>query len=260
MIVHISSIHQAERWSAEISNSAYELAKAFWPGPMTLILPRSKLAKNFITGAQNTVGLRIPKNDIALKLLYEFEELGGLGIAAPSANKFGAISPTSANDVKCDIGHLLSQGDLILEGGNCEIGIESTIIDCTGTFPTILRPGSITGEMIEQVTKLGKLKKISNGMPRVSGSFNSHYLPKTQVLTHGKPNKGDGFLALAQIPTPKDAIRLASPETEIEFAQILYSSLRLADAKKIKKVFVVVPTIGHYSAAIKDRVSKMTRR
>jgi L-threonylcarbamoyladenylate synthase len=152
LIVHIADLEYLEQWISDIPEYAIALAREFWPGPMTLILQRSKLAKDFITGGQSTVGIRIPDNSLALGLLEAFHKLGGAGIAAPSANRFGQVSPTTAEAVQEELGKYLLATDLVLDGGQSSVGVESTIIDCTGEFPRILRPGAITIEMIEEVT------------------------------------------------------------------------------------------------------------
>jgi L-threonylcarbamoyladenylate synthase len=148
LIVHISSVNQLEKWAREIPEYAIELARAFWPGPMTLILKRTDLAQDFITGGQDTVGLRVPSDPIARALIQEFERISDSAIAAPSANRFGQVSPTSSADVQEELGAYLSDDDQILDGGNSIIGIESTIIDCTGDRPAILRSGAVTEENI----------------------------------------------------------------------------------------------------------------
>jgi L-threonylcarbamoyladenylate synthase len=153
LIVHISSFELMDEWASEIPEYAIDLAREFWPGPMTLILPRTHLAKDFITGGQNNVGLRVPSHTHALALLNAFEALGGKGIAAPSANRFGAVSPTTASAVDAELGAFLKITDKILNGGSCKVGIESTIIECTFEKPTILRPGAVTLEMIEALCK-----------------------------------------------------------------------------------------------------------
>ena len=140
LIVHISDLKQLDKWAREIPEYAIKLARSFWPGPMTLILPRTALAKDFITGGQDNVGIRIPDQTLALALLSEFEQQGGAGVAAPSANRFGKVSPTTAKAVEAELGAFLDSKDLILDGGSCEVGVESTIIDCTIQTPIILRP------------------------------------------------------------------------------------------------------------------------
>ena len=139
LIIHISSINMLEKWAIDIPEYAISLAREFWPGPLTLILKRSSLVGDFVSGNQDTVGLRVPSDPIALALIAEFERLSGSAIAAPSANRFGQVSPTSSADVQEEIGIHLSEFDLILDGGASTIGIESTIVDCTGDTPRILR-------------------------------------------------------------------------------------------------------------------------
>ena len=151
LIVHVSSIRAMNIWAREIPDYAMELAHAFWPGPMTLILKRKDIAKDFITGGQDSVGIRVPSHPIALELMTRFEALGGVGIAAPSANRFGQVSPTSASDVHEELGRFFHSEDLILEGGRSDVGIESTIIDTTGNFPIVLRPGAVTRNDIGRI-------------------------------------------------------------------------------------------------------------
>ena len=256
LIVHISSLNKLEDWATDIPDYAIKLAREFWPGPMTLILPRSTLTKDFISGGQDNVGLRIPDQPIALALLRKFEDLGGNGIAAPSANKFGAVSPTTAEAVNEELGKLLISDDLVLNGGPCQIGLESTIIDCTGPTPKILRPGAITKEMIEATTKIGIEKETFLPALRASGMLKVHYSPKAKVSFNNKTSEGDGFIALANIPTPPGALRLGSPETTKQFAHDLYHLLRLSDSKGLAKVTVILPTSGELLDAITDRISK----
>jgi L-threonylcarbamoyladenylate synthase len=256
LIVHISSINKIGDWATDIPDYAIKLAREFWPGPMTLILPRSKIAKDFITGGQNSVGLRVPDQPIALALLNKFEELGGKGVAAPSANRFGAVSPTTANDVNEELGKFLISNDLVLNGGPCQIGIESTIIDCTGPLPKILRPGAVTKKMIEMITDMEIEKVIPSLTPRAPGMLKSHYSPKAKVSCNSKTSDGDGFIALANIPTPPGALRLGSPQTTKQFAHDIYNLLRLGDSKGLSKISVVLPTSGELLDAITDRVSK----
>ena len=256
LIVHISTINKLQDWATDIPDYAITLAREFWPGPMTLILPRKELAKDFITGGQNSVGLRIPSQPIALALLRTFEELGGNGIAAPSANKFGAVSPTTAEAVNEELADFLLSDDVILDGGQCQIGIESTIIDCTGPLPKILRPGAITKEMIETTTDMTIEKENLLSTPRASGMLKSHYSPKAKVNFNNKTSKGDGFIALANVPTPPGALRLGSPQTTKQFAQDIYHLLRLGDSKGLAKITVILPTSGELLDAITDRVTK----
>jgi L-threonylcarbamoyladenylate synthase len=203
LIVHIASINQLDKWAIDIPEYAIKLAREFWPGPMTLILKRGHLAKNFITGGQDAVGLRVPNQKTALLLAREFEKLGGFGIAAPSANRFGSVSPTSAGAVEEELGKYLGRKDLILDDGQCEVGVESSIIDSTQVNPVVLRPGAITNEMIEQVTGLTVSLNSDQREIRAPGILDSHYAPKAKVVLGLAANRGDGFIALDKVPTPK---------------------------------------------------------
>jgi L-threonylcarbamoyladenylate synthase len=252
VIVHIADIKDVNHWARDIPEYAILLMRRFWPGPMTLILSRSEYAKNFITGNQDFVGVRIPSNLIALNLLKEFSKLGGHGVAAPSANRFGSVSPTSAKDVGEEIGKLLTEKDLILDGGECEIGLESTIIGCSRALPRILRLGAITEEMIKEVTDIDLDDDLND--IRVSGSLSKHYSPRAQVIINGDVLPGDGYIALSSVITPDGAIRLSAPNTISEYAKTLYSSLRLADSKNLLRIFVVLPDGSGLAAAIRDRV------
>ncbi len=260
LIVHISSINKMDQWATDISDYAIKLAREFWPGPMTLILPRTDLAKDFITGGQNNVGLRVPAQPIALALLNKFEELGGKGIAAPSANRFGAVSPTTAEAVGEELGVYLDSEDLVLDGGQCLVGIESTIINCTGLEPVVLRPGAITEEMIEQV--LDKKAETTEGKSdiRVPGLLDSHYAPKAEISLNAVAETGEGFLALSKFQTPAGAIRLASPSSVEQYARDLYSALRSADQQGLAKVAVLPPEGSGLAEAIRDRLTKAATR
>jgi L-threonylcarbamoyladenylate synthase len=259
LIVHISSMTNIDKWAREIPDYAIELARAFWPGPMTLILPRTNLAKDFITGNQDSVGIRVPSNPLASALLKEFEDQGGLGVAAPSANRFGKVSPTTADAVVEELSDYLAPSDLILAGGSCEVGVESTIINCTQDLPEILRPGAITATMISDLIGL-QVNQITTGSNKSTikapGLLQSHYAPKAKVFLSTKPNLGDGFIALSAIPTPPGAIRLASPKDNNEYAKLLYQALRLADTKQLPNVIVIPPTGDDIAIAICDRLEK----
>lgn len=256
LIVHIASIDAIDQWAQDISEYAINLARDFWPGPMTLVFKRSDLAKDFITGNQNTVGLRVPNQSIALALLKEFELLGGKGIAAPSANRFGAVSPTTAQAVKDELENYLDQtSDIILDGGPCQVGVESTIIDCTAQTPQILRLGAITKEMIQESTGLLVIDEAPTDI-RVSGSLESHYSPNAKVVLDTYPTGGEGFIAIDSIQTPPGAIRLAAPSSIEGFARDLYSALRFADAQGLTKVCVIQPEGPGLAAAIRDRLKR----
>jgi len=256
LIVHIASIDAIDQWAQDISEYAINLARDFWPGPMTLVFKRSELAKDFITGNQNTVGLRVPNQSIALALLKEFESLGGKGIAAPSANRFGAVSPTTAQAVNDELENYLDQSnDIILDGGPCQVGVESTIIDCTSQTPQILRLGAITKEMIQESTGLLVIDEAPTDI-RVSGSLESHYSPNAKVVLDTYPTSGEGFIAIDSIQTPPGAIRLAAPSSIEGFARDLYSALRFADAQGLTKVCVIQPEGPGLAAAIRDRLKR----
>ena len=256
LIVHISSIDAINDWAQDINEYAINLARDFWPGPMTLVFKRSDLAKDFITGNQNTVGLRVPNQSIALALLKEFQALGGKGIAAPSANRFGAVSPTTAQAVKDELQNYLDQtNDAILDGGPCQVGVESTIIDCTSQTLQILRLGAITKEMIQESTGLLVIDEASTDI-RVSGSLESHYSPSATVVLDSYPQSGEGFIAIDSIQTPPGAIRLAAPSSIEGFARDLYSALRFADAQGLTKVCVIQPEGPGLADAIRDRLKR----
>jgi L-threonylcarbamoyladenylate synthase len=257
LIVHVSDAKQLDVWALEVPDYARKLAADFWPGAMTLVLKRSQAAKDFVTGGQDTVGVRVPSHAVALELLREFEQLGGLGVAAPSANRFGKVSPTTAQAVEEELGRYLAEQDLILEGGASEVGIESTIIDCTTARPRILRLGAITEHMIEQSTGL----QVSNEQSeiRVSGSLESHYSPNAKLVLNDEAHNGDGFIALSAHETPAGAIRLCSPETSEEYAQQLYAALRRADELNLSRVVAITPTGDELSLAIADRLLRASR-
>ena len=257
LIVHVANMQAIEDWVEDVPDFAISLARAFWPGPMTLILKRSALAEDFITGGQETVGLRVPNHPIALALLHEFQKLGGKGIAAPSANRFGHVSPTSADAVISELAKYLTSVDLILDGGLSLVGVESTIIDCTSELPKILRPGAKTEEMIIDTTNLSVEKP--GGNIRVSGSLEKHYSPRAKVILDIEPKAGDGFIAISSIKTPEGVIRLAEPRDDEDFARLLYSALRKADDSSLARVIVQQPVGGGIAIAIRDRLLRASR-
>lgn len=260
LIVHISSIELLEKWARDIPHYAIKLARAFWPGPMTLVLKRTDLAKDFITGSQETVAIRVPSHNITSQILKEFESIGGAGVAAPSANRFGKVSPTNSQAVEEEIGKFLLERDQILNGGQSQIGIESTILDCSGNNLAVLRPGSVTIEMIENLlgVKIGEYFSLNRNV-KAPGSFKMHYAPKAHVVLNGVTRPGDGFIALEEIPTIIGAIRLASPKDDLEYAQVLYSALRLADSKGLKTVNVIPPKAQGLGLAINNRLLKASK-
>ena len=255
LIVHIASMERMGDWASDVPEYAIALARSFWPGPMTLILKRSELAGDFITGGQESVGVRVPDHVVALALLEAFERAGGKGVAAPSANRFGHVSPTTAAAVIEELGDYLSKDDLVLDGGACDVGVESTIIDCTGNAPKILRPGAITEEMIEHSTGLGVLGADAIAI-RVSGSLDSHYSPKAAVILDQSPRTGQGFIAMADVAADAGVVRLAAPTTHDEFARVLYSALRAADDQGLDTVVVAQPAGSGIAVAIRDRLKR----
>jgi L-threonylcarbamoyladenylate synthase len=256
LIVHIASMDRMGDWASEVPEYAIALARNFWPGPMTLVLKRSELAGDFVTGGQDTVGVRVPAHVVALALLEAFENAGGQGVAAPSANRFGHVSPTTTAAVVEELADYLSKDDLVLDGGACAVGVESTIIDCTGLLPRVLRPGAISTVMIEEVTGLTAVSIDGVDEIRVSGSLENHYAPAAKVLLCEVPIAGQGFIAHKNIETPSGVIRLASPSDDEEFAQILYSALREADAQGLLEVVVVQPIGIGIGVAIRDRLAR----
>jgi L-threonylcarbamoyladenylate synthase len=256
LIVHIGALKYLEQWISNIPEYGIALARQFWPGPMTLILQRSEIAKDFITGGQNTVGIRIPDDSLALGLLQAFHNLGGAGIAAPSANRFGQVSPTSAKAVQEELGEYLLDHDLVLNGGACDVGIESTIIDCSGDLPKILRPGAVTNSMIAKSMNMDSIEIATVSSIRVSGTLDNHYAPEAKVLLDQVPKPGDGFIAMARVSTPHGVIRLASPESHEDFARLLYDALRAADVKGLDRVVVAQPVGDGIAIAIRDRLKR----
>lgn len=255
LIVHISSMQLLEVWASDIPEYAIKIARDFWPGPMTLVLKRTSKAKDFITGGQDSVAIRIPNNSIALTLLASFESKGGKGVAAPSANRFGQVSSTSSEDVKSELGQFLNQGDLILEGGKCDVGIESTIIDCSSQAPRILRPGAITSEMLE--TSAGVLvSQNSLSQIRISGSLEKHYAPRAKVILNETPRYGQAFMALSNVHTPRGVHRISSPADIAEFARNLYAVMRKADDLGYSEIVVQLPQGHGIELALLDRLSK----
>jgi L-threonylcarbamoyladenylate synthase len=256
LIVHISSLNQLDKWAIDIPEYAIKLARKFWPGPMTLILNRSEIAGDYITGGQDTVGLRVPSDPIAQALITEFEKISNSAIAAPSANRFGQVSPTSSEDVQEELGNYLDSADRILDGGNSSIGIESTIIDCTRDQPTILRSGAVTKDEIEIVLGIGCLENNENSNIKFSGSFEKHYAPKCKIIISPSTIEGAGFLALYDVETPPGMSRLATPKTVEEFARILYATFRAADETGLEWLVVSEPLGRGLSIAIRERLKK----
>ncbi len=276
LIVHVASMEGLGDWADDVPGYAISMARDFWPGPMTLIMKRSGLAGDFVTGGQDTVGVRVPDHPVALGLLEAFARAGGKGVAAPSANRFGNVSPTTAQAVADELSEYLGEADQILDGGPCEVGVESTIIDCTGDVPRILRPGAVTAEMISESTGLSLGEKFTyseddlagitiNGKAvereeiRVSGSLDSHYAPEATVVLDQSPVAGQGFIAMADVETPDGVVRLAAPKSDEDFARVLYAALRAADEQGLKAVVVAQPAGEGIAIAIRDRLLRASK-
>jgi L-threonylcarbamoyladenylate synthase len=261
LIVHVATAADATDWITELPQWAIDLTKAVWPGPLTIVGPRTVLASDSVTGGQDTVAVRVPSHPIAHELLTQLKAQGIKGLVAPSANRFGHVSPTSAAHVLADLGEDLdANGDLILDGGDCQVGLESTIVLATGSQPVILRPGAITAADIERITGVS-VSSESTSAPRVSGSLDSHYAPIAQVVlitdtsAMGLENNA-GFLALAEIPTPAGLVRLGSPVTIEDYAHELYSALRAGDDQSLATIYVVPPVGDGLAQAINDRLQR----
>jgi len=262
LIIHIHSMQVMGPWVEEVPEYAISLGRDFWPGPMTLIFKRSNLAQDFITGGQDTVGIRVPNHVVALALLEAFHNLGGRGVAAPSANRFGHVSPTTAQAVSDELAPYLKPDDQILDGGPSAVGVESTIIDCTGNAPRILRPGGITTEMIEQSTGLKPINSHQDSNSpeiRVSGSLEKHYAPAAKVMLDVTPIAGQGFIAASRRVTPTGVTRLAAPKNVDEFARDLYAALRKADELGLAEVVVEQPQGDGLAIAIRDRLERASK-
>ncbi len=264
LIVHVVDAVAFGAWGVRIPTYAHALAAAFWPGPITLVVPRSERAKDFVTGGQDSVAIRVPSHLDAQSLLIELCEITNdraVGIAAPSANRFGRVSPTTATHVLDEIGGLLQGEDVVLDGGDCSVGVESTIIDCTGPNPRLLRPGAITTQDVEAATGL---KVTHDSTVRASGTLASHYSPTAAVhlLTAadiaaeiaGAGQGVIGLLALADIETPIGVVRLAVPRDAEEYARVLYAALREADALQLEAILAVPPAATGVGVAVIDRL------
>lgn len=255
VIVHFADAERAFAWAREVPGAARKLAARFWPGPLTLILKRSPLAQGSVTGGQDTVGLRVPSHPVARSLLGEFNG----GIAAPSANRFGRVSPTTAAHVREDLG---GDVDLVLEGGPSEVGIESTIVDLSGGAAVLLRPGAITQE---QISQLGiSFQDRSESSPRHSGGLERHYAPRTParlVATHELDKviaeMGNRVAVLAfSRPDERVDYWLRMPRDPAAYAQRLYGSLRELDTAGCEAILVEAPPGAPEWAAVRDRLNR----
>ena len=259
VIVHISDQEQVSSWAAQIPEYAKDLATAFWPGPMTLVLKRLPRAGDYLTGGQDTIALRVPQHPVfrqVLVALAQEKNDPAAGIAAPSANRFGNVSPTSLAHAVEELKDYLDQDDLALDGAGSRIGVESTIIDATGPEPIILRHGGVTAEDIETIIHLSG----NESYVRAPGTLASHYTPKKQlVLTTEyelRNSQGGALIAMQDIETPVGFKRIASPENADQYAHILYSALREADKSSQRVIYAIPPTGGGIAAAIRDRLNR----
>jgi L-threonylcarbamoyladenylate synthase len=258
LIVHIADASELKRWTSGVSEVAANLAQAFWPGPLTMILPRLASVPDVVTGGQETVGLRCPSHPLALQVLREF----GGGLAAPSANRFGRISPTTAAHVREEFG---ASVPLILDGGECEVGIESTIIDLSSPTPRILRPGKITHEQIEAVIGFVALDQ-SEHSPRASGTLEAHYAPRTPMLmlprmalekeSREQRAFGKNVALLAIDDLPQGSNGLVLPGNAEAYAHGLYAALRQLDAGGEHLLLVERPPEGGSWVAVHDRLRR----
>lgn len=271
LIVHIGDIAQLAKWAREIPQAAYTLAERYWPGPLTMILKRQAGVSDVVTGGQDSVGVRMPKHALTLSLLKAFAEIGSGAVAAPSANKFGRISPTRASHVKDDLGNEVA---MILDGGECEVGIESTIIDLSRDVPVVLRPGAITLEEIEallgQHADAQTSTKNITPAPRVSGALAAHYAPRTplQLVASGAllaqvdayVRKGKRLAVLAFHVSPlhhDDTVRwFAAAHSAPHYARDLYANLRLLDASGADCILVEAPPATEAWHAVVDRLGR----
>jgi L-threonylcarbamoyladenylate synthase len=254
VIVHFGSGESGFAWAREIPPAARQLAERFWPGPLTLILKRSALAKDFITGGQDTVGLRVPSHPVARGLLKMFQG----GIAAPSANRFGLVSPTTSAHVREDLG---AEVDLVLEGGPSEVGIESTIVDLSAGSAVLLRPGAISREDLEQLLHV---KEAGLSSPRHSGGLERHYAPRTPaclVSTHDLDKEIEKLkqrVAVLAFSRPDERVDywLRMPRNPEGYARRLYAALRELDTAGCETILVEAPPEAPEWAAVRDRLQK----
>ena len=259
IIIHLAATDELERWARDIPAAAWSVAARFWPGPLTLILKRAPVVLNAVTGGQDTVGLRVPDHPVALALLNAF----GGGIAAPSANRFGRVSPTSAAHVIAEFGNDVN---CVIDGGACAVGLESTILDLSGENPRLLRPGAVTLDALAET--LGELPTISaTGAPRAPGCLPSHYSPDTPlrlVETAAIEPTVRSFLALQQAvavlsvhppTTGADGCRwLVMPADATEYGQVLYARMREVDTWGCRCILVELPPATIRWAAVRDRL------
>lgn len=275
LIVHLANAKAIPRWVSDFNEDAKKLTDTFWPGPLTIILKKSDVAKDFVTGGQDTVALRCPSHPIAHRLLEIFDRGQGKGLAAPSANSFGRISPSTAQHVRDDLGEKPEgKVDLIIDGGPCEVGIESTILDLSGDTPRILREGAIDSDQISSVIGKPVMHGTVYNSPRVSGTLKSHYAPKHKmemVSVQDLPGRTQ-FLA-RQFKTfgliaPEKIARRFKPVSEKTFAYSsvpelsahLYQWMHDLDKEDVDRIFVVPPEYSPSSAGVLDRLTRASAK
>jgi L-threonylcarbamoyladenylate synthase len=262
VIVHVAGAADVPRWAARVPPYAQALIDACWPGPLTLVLPRADGVPDAVTGGQDTVGVRCPAHPLAQALLTACRDLGVMGLAAPSANRFGRISPTTAAHVTDEFG----SGLMVLDGGPCAVGIESTIVDCTGNAPALLRPGAVSAQDVARITGLA-LRAAGRASPRASGTLPAHYQPATPARLIDDAGLIDGhagaaLYARAKPPRFAGAFR-AAPADVAAYAQDLYAALRALDALGCDEIIIEPPHDGQSDAlraAIMDRLARATSR
>ncbi len=267
LIAHVRDAQAARAWVASIPEYAQALASQLWPGPLTLVLDRSDRAADYLTGGQDTVAVRVPGSPVTREVLRSLAELldePSVAIAAPSANRFGRVSPTTAQHASEEIAAWLDDDDVILDAGPCVVGVESTIVDCTGSNPVILRPGKVTPEMIRTISgrELGQ-----HSQTRAPGTLAAHYSPTARVristgdeIDQLPPDERVGIIAPATFPTPNGVVRLTAPHSDEEYAASLYRALREADSLGLHTVVAVPPQGEGLADAIRDRLHRAAHR
>jgi len=267
VIVHLSTTDDMARWARTVPAQARALAAAFWPGPLTLIVPRAAHVSDLITGGQDGVGLRVPSHPVAAALLAAHARAGGTGIAAPSANRFGRISPTTAAHVAADLGSAVA---LIVDGGACTVGIESTIVAFVGDEPVLLRPGGIGIAALTRV--LGHAPRAADASaPRASGTLASHYAPRTParlvfpealttvVVEAMQQQRSVGVLARsATRPHEFRGTWIAAARDPEPYAHDLYAHLRTLDAANAGAILIESPPLDDGWLAVNDRLARAT--
>ena len=258
LIVHLPDATTLEAWARDIPVAAYRLAQRFWPGPLTLILARDPRVLDVVTGGQDTVGLRVPAHPVAREVLARF----GGALAAPSANRYGHVSPTTAQHVRDEFGDAVP---IVLDGGDCDVGIESTIVDLSSATPRILRPGTIGRDAIEALIGAVEVGAIASS-PRAAGTLAAHYAPRTPIELAAKSQlesrisehrrAGRRVVALACAALPEGAEGLAAGAAADDYAHALYAALRALDALGAERILVETPPDGAEWAAVRDRIMR----